>query len=84
MPWKENYTRSDEKSLNDSDVRWPDGHHCCATITVDSAWPLGRRVSARPTFRMPRRYSVCMTEPIRFWRCWNTSARRRRLSYQQR
>jgi peptidoglycan-N-acetylglucosamine deacetylase len=35
MPWKENYTRSDEKSLTDADVHWPGGAHCCATITVD-------------------------------------------------
>jgi peptidoglycan/xylan/chitin deacetylase (PgdA/CDA1 family) len=35
MPWKENYTRSDEKSLEDHQVAWPGGHHCAATITVD-------------------------------------------------
>ena len=35
MPWKERYTISDEKSLDDEDVRWPDGARCCAGITVD-------------------------------------------------
>ncbi len=35
MPWKENYTRSDEKSLDDSEIVWPHGNRVCATITVD-------------------------------------------------
>lgn len=35
MPWKDGYTISDEKSLADDDVRWPDGARCCVTVTVD-------------------------------------------------
>jgi peptidoglycan/xylan/chitin deacetylase (PgdA/CDA1 family) len=35
MPWKQGYTISDEKSLADADLRWPDGRRCCLAITVD-------------------------------------------------
>lgn len=35
MPWKQDYTISDEKSIADADVRWPDGNRCCVSITVD-------------------------------------------------
>ncbi len=35
MPWKQDYTISDERSLADSDVHWPDGASCCVTVTVD-------------------------------------------------
>jgi peptidoglycan-N-acetylglucosamine deacetylase len=35
MPWKDGYTISTEKSLADGDVRWPGGHRCCFSITVD-------------------------------------------------
>lgn len=35
MPWKDNYTTSDERSLADGDVIWPDGKRCCLSITVD-------------------------------------------------
>ncbi len=35
MPWKDGYTISDERSLADSDVRWPGDHRCCFSITVD-------------------------------------------------
>ncbi len=35
MPWKEGYTISDEKSLVDSDVRWPDGNRVCVTVMLD-------------------------------------------------
>jgi peptidoglycan-N-acetylglucosamine deacetylase len=35
MPWKERYTISDEKSLSDDEVRWPQGARCCVGITVD-------------------------------------------------
>ena len=37
MPWKERYTISDEQSLLDSDVRWPDGKRCCFRVVVDLA-----------------------------------------------
>jgi hypothetical protein len=35
MPWKEGYTISDERSLADSEVRWPDGARCCVVVPVD-------------------------------------------------
>jgi peptidoglycan/xylan/chitin deacetylase (PgdA/CDA1 family) len=35
MPWKEGYTISDEKSLADGAVRWPDGKRCGLHIVVD-------------------------------------------------
>jgi peptidoglycan/xylan/chitin deacetylase (PgdA/CDA1 family) len=41
MPWKDRYTISDEKSLLDSEVTWPDGNRCCFRIVVDLAPPCG-------------------------------------------
>jgi peptidoglycan/xylan/chitin deacetylase (PgdA/CDA1 family) len=35
MPWKQDYTISNEKSLSDAELRWPDDHRCCFAITVD-------------------------------------------------
>jgi peptidoglycan/xylan/chitin deacetylase (PgdA/CDA1 family) len=35
MPWKQGYTISDEISLLDKDLHWPDGNRCCVSITVD-------------------------------------------------
>src|SRR5262249_56709298 len=35
MPWKQGYTISDEKSLADSELRWPDSARCCVAMTVD-------------------------------------------------
>ena len=46
MPWKERYTVSDEKSLADDEIRWPQGARCCVGITVDlsvAAGPEGIR-----------------------------------------
>lgn len=43
MPWKDRYTISDEKSLLDNDVTWPDGKRCCFRIVVDLAPPCGPR-----------------------------------------
>jgi len=48
MPWKERYTISDEKSLADNDIRWPQGARCCVGITVDlsvAAGPDGIRAA---------------------------------------
>jgi peptidoglycan/xylan/chitin deacetylase (PgdA/CDA1 family) len=48
MPWKQNYTISDEKSLPDSRIRWPDGARCCFSVTVDlsvAAGPEGIRAA---------------------------------------
>lgn len=35
MPWKQDYTVSDERTIADADVRWPEGHRVCVSITVD-------------------------------------------------
>jgi peptidoglycan/xylan/chitin deacetylase (PgdA/CDA1 family) len=35
MPWKDGYTISNERSLTDAEVHWPDGRRCCFSITVD-------------------------------------------------
>lgn len=35
MPWKDNYTTSDETSLADADIVWPEGKTCHVSITVD-------------------------------------------------
>ena len=35
MPWKQGYTISNETTLADSDLRWPDGNRLCFGITVD-------------------------------------------------
>jgi peptidoglycan-N-acetylglucosamine deacetylase len=41
MPWKDNYTISDEKSLTDTDVSWPDQRRCCFRVVVDLSPPSG-------------------------------------------
>jgi peptidoglycan/xylan/chitin deacetylase (PgdA/CDA1 family) len=35
MPWKDGYTISDERSLSDADLRWPQGKRCAIHIVVD-------------------------------------------------
>src|SRR5258708_30829655 len=35
MPWKDRYTISDERTVPDSEVRWPDGKRCCFRVVVD-------------------------------------------------
>jgi peptidoglycan/xylan/chitin deacetylase (PgdA/CDA1 family) len=35
MPWKDGYTTSDEKSLEDHEVTWPDGNQCACVLVVD-------------------------------------------------
>jgi peptidoglycan-N-acetylglucosamine deacetylase len=35
MPWKDRYTISDERTVLDSDVRWPGGKRCCFRVVVD-------------------------------------------------
>ena len=41
MPWKDGYTRSDEKSLTDDEVRWPDGNRVCVTVMLDLSFASG-------------------------------------------
>ena len=35
MPWKENYTTSDEIALFDDKIQWPAGKRCSLSIVVD-------------------------------------------------
>ncbi|HEU0160096.1 MAG TPA: hypothetical protein VFR00_12310, partial [Hyphomicrobiaceae bacterium] len=54
MPWKEGYTISNEKSLDDQEVRWPDGKRCALHILVDLSVArgpagIGARELASPT-----------------------------------
>ncbi len=35
MPWKQGYTTSDEKTLADRDVAWPNGQQCAFVLVVD-------------------------------------------------
>ncbi len=35
MPWKQGYTISDEITIADKDLRWPEGKRCCFTLVVD-------------------------------------------------
>src|SRR5262249_53856155 len=35
MPWKTSYTISDEISLPDADIIWPDDKRCCFNVVVD-------------------------------------------------
>lgn len=35
MPWKDNYTISDEVSLSDGEITWPDDKRCCFNVVVD-------------------------------------------------
>jgi peptidoglycan/xylan/chitin deacetylase (PgdA/CDA1 family) len=35
MPWKNGYTISDEKSMADHSIRWPNGARCCVRIVVN-------------------------------------------------
>jgi hypothetical protein len=34
-PNEQGYTISDERSLTDSEIRWPAGARCCVAVTVD-------------------------------------------------
>jgi peptidoglycan/xylan/chitin deacetylase (PgdA/CDA1 family) len=35
MPWKTNYTISDEVSVADGEIAWPDDNRCCFNVVVD-------------------------------------------------
>lgn len=41
MPWKDRYTISDEKSLSDQHIVWPDGKRLCFRVVVDLSPPCG-------------------------------------------
>jgi peptidoglycan/xylan/chitin deacetylase (PgdA/CDA1 family) len=35
MPWKDGYTTTDERSMRDDDIKWPENHQCAVVIVVD-------------------------------------------------
>jgi peptidoglycan/xylan/chitin deacetylase (PgdA/CDA1 family) len=35
MPWKQGYTTSDERTIADGMIEWPDGARCCVIVVVD-------------------------------------------------
>ena len=35
MPWKDGYTISNERSVTDDQIAWPEGRRCAVSITVD-------------------------------------------------
>jgi peptidoglycan/xylan/chitin deacetylase (PgdA/CDA1 family) len=41
MPWKQNYTISNEKTVLDADLGWPAGMRCCFSVTVDLSVAVG-------------------------------------------
>jgi peptidoglycan/xylan/chitin deacetylase (PgdA/CDA1 family) len=41
MPWKQDYTISDERGIADADVAWPDGNRCCVHVVIDLGPPAG-------------------------------------------
>lgn len=47
MPWKDRYTITDEKSLTDDEVRWPEGKRCCVAVVVDLS-PASRAEGLQP------------------------------------
>ena len=43
MPWKDDYTTSDEIALTDDQIAWPGGKRSCAMITVDLSLAKGAK-----------------------------------------
>lgn len=41
MPWKQDYTISDEVSLADEEISWPKGSRCCLSVVVDLSPAVG-------------------------------------------
>jgi peptidoglycan/xylan/chitin deacetylase (PgdA/CDA1 family) len=41
MPWKDGYTITDEKSMRDEEVKWPENGQCAVVIVVDCSVPSG-------------------------------------------
>jgi len=53
MPFKERYTISDEKSLTDDEIVWPDGNRCCVSIVVDLSLASGPQGLSAGDIRSP-------------------------------
>ena len=59
MPWKDAYTISDEKSLADEDLRWPEGKRCAVHIVVDlSVASCSEGVAARDIKSAPAEFGA--------------------------
>ena len=41
MPWKDGYTFTDEKGMEDEQVQWPDNNRCAMAVVVDYSVPAG-------------------------------------------
>ena len=41
MPWKDRYTTSDDRSLTDDQIEWPEAARSCALITIDLSLATG-------------------------------------------
>jgi peptidoglycan-N-acetylglucosamine deacetylase len=53
VPWKQDYTISNEKTVLDEDLRWPDGRRCCFTVTVDLSIATGPQGIEAKSIRDP-------------------------------
>ena len=56
MPWKQNYTISNERTIADADLRWPDGKRCCFSVTVDLSVAVGPDGIRPRDIRTPEAY----------------------------
>lgn len=56
MPWKDRYTISNERSIADRDVRWPNGLACSFTITVSLDPPCGPEGLTPADLKTPEAY----------------------------
>jgi len=41
MPWKDGYTITDEKTMDDQDITWPNNNQCAVMVVVDLSVPSG-------------------------------------------
>ena len=65
MPWKDAYTISDEKSLADADVHWPEGKRCAVHIAVDLSVASGPEgIGARDLRSAPAEFDYVVLHPI--------------------
>jgi hypothetical protein len=56
MPWNQDYTSSDEKTLSDTELHWPDCNRSCISITDDLSGARGTdgvRAKVVPTPEVP-------------------------------
>jgi peptidoglycan/xylan/chitin deacetylase (PgdA/CDA1 family) len=56
VPWKQGYTISDERSLADADLRWPDGKRCAVHIVVNLSVASGPEGITKADLEQPQAY----------------------------